>query len=717
LKTGLSATSLEAADALEQYALLWRVEGARWLRDWTMHPEGLGRETDNETVRAQLDILNELRRGATEPLAAFCAEMRDCGGIQAARALDRLLQAQGVPGRLRELRGERVAEGQTVQARELERIWDLLMTMLDDLAAALGGRPVGPARFAALFEVLLRCQTLGQIPQSLDAVTMGAADRVRLERPRAVFVLGLNEGVFPRAPVSDGLLSEADRGGLAELGLRLADSAPEQLAMERLLVYQSLCAAEENLFLTWPRRGASGGELRPSSVVAWVRRVFPRLEEGDTALQSPQQRLSGESEAFALLCESYAEGGPLREALWNYFSQQEEYAGRLAALEQTACHNPAAFALDDEAAARELFGSGRNLSATRADAFYRCAFQYFCRFGLRARTETTADFDPQFRGGAVHAVLENLLRTEGVDVLLALEPERRREKLERVMDDFERRFLAGEGLTQRARFLFRRLREAMAQVLERMLAEFRAGAFRPVAYELRIDRDSEVGAYEIPTEDGGTLFLRGQADRVDCAEVEGRRYVRVVDYKTGDKRFELCDVFDGLNLQMLVYLFALWQTKAPGFAGALPAGILYERAQDPVLGAGTRDESPAEIAAQKQKKLCADGLVLGEEAVLCAMEADGGGVYLPAGIKNGALRGKFLTLAELGRLKQKVDDLLTEMSAALQRGRIAALPYQPKDEPVCRFCDYAAVCGREPGGPVRQANAMGFAEAKETLSG
>ncbi|MDR3313083.1 MAG: exodeoxyribonuclease V subunit gamma [Oscillospiraceae bacterium] len=717
LKTELTGAAEEETALLENYALLWRLHGDAWLRPWAMHPQGLGLSAEQSGIQAQLEVLNALRVRFTAPLAAFREKLRGCTGESGAEALYSLLAQTRVPQALKALQSALAAQGKHVEADELPRVWELLMTMLDALADLPGQQALGAKRFAALFALMLRYQTLGELPQYLDAVTAGEAGRVRLEAPRAVFLLGLNEGVFPRVPSTEGLINDADRRRLEQAGLRLQDTAPLLLDMERLLVYHSFSSAREKLCLSWARRSAAGEELLPSPAVAHLRACFPALPVQDTLLLAPMERLEGESAGFALLCELWRGGGEVCAALRAYFTEQPAWVQRLGALERAYDHDTTALCIGDAGAAEALFGRSMTLSASRAETYFSCPFRYFARYGLRAQPRREADFDPLFRGSAVHLILERLLLAEGVDALLALAPEQRRACLEREMDRYAAEFLGAQALPERVHFLFRRLREILGQVLERLLAEFSASAFRPVAYELVIDRDRPVQPLVIPLEGGGELRLRGKVDRVDCASIGGKEYFRVVDYKTGGKAFDLGDVFDGLNLQMLIYLFSLAEANAPPLPpGALPAGILYEQVRDPVLAAGERSLSDAEIQADKQKKNRADGLLLADYDVLCAMEEGAAGVYLPARAAGRELRGKLLGTAELGRLRRVTDTLLAGMAESLRRGETAALPYcEPGQDAACVHCEYGAACGREAEDPVRPGRKLNFDEALAML--
>jgi len=712
LKTDLTGMGEEDVAALENYALLWRVQGNAWLRDWAAHPQGLGQAASEVSAR-ELEALNELRRRAVEPLARFRERMTDCTGVSGASTLDALLQEAQIPVVLRLQKAALEGNGRPAEALELRRVWELCMGLLDQLAETVGEQRVGARRFAAMFALSLSYQTLGELPQCLDAVTFGAADRARLPSPKAVFVLGFNDGVFPRAPSREGLINDRERARLEELDCVLQDPAPRQLALERLIVYRSLTAARGNLYVSWALRSVAGEELRPCSWVHWLREKFSSLRVCDYALLPPEERLEGESEGFALLCETYAQGGPLHAALREYFESKEGYAPRLAALERAVNARPEALHISEDAA-RALYRGGRELSPSRVESYARCAFKYFCQYGLRAKPQKTADFDPLLRGSALHAALEQVLRTHGVDGLLAMDPIQRRAKMDACLDEFATRMLPAGALPARVTYLYRRLHDIAAQVLERMLAEFSASQFRPVAYELTIAGDASVKPYEVTLPGGDVLRLGGKADRVDCAEVNGRRYFRVVDYKTGGKDFSLGDIFDGLGLQMLVYLFALWQSDNPSFAG-LPAGVLYEQARDPVLTAQARDMPPEEVERQKQARSRAAGFVLEDADVLLAMEEGGLGLYLPAKLGKGGPEKNVLSLVQLGQLKRAADDVLADMTGRMRGGEIPAVPLRSALYSPCGSCEYQAVCGHEPGMAEKLENEMGFDEAVQVL--
>ena len=682
LKTGLTQLNDEEIASVEDYALLWRINGKQWLQDWTSHPRGLGQPEDAYSD-LQLSKLNDLRIKITAPLIHFRAAMHHCTGHSGAAALDELLQNTHVPVGLKKLR----AELDPAQALELIRIWELLMALLDMMAQGLGAQVVGAPRFCALFNLVISLQTLGQLPQSLDTVAFGAAERVRLQSPKAVFVLGLNDGVFPQLPPQNSLISDRERVLLAEAGLAMQDTAPLQLAMERMIVYRTLTAAREQLHLSWALRTASGDELRPSSVIHWLCAQFPGLKVEDAAFLDPLDKLEGESAAFALLCEEQAKQSPLYAALHSYFQQKPALAGRLTALERTANEQPDTLRMHEPETARALFRNAAYLSPSRVERYARCAFQYYCNHGLKARARRAVDFDPLLRGDILHWLFEQIFTQHSVDQLLALDDNDRCALVNELFDDYAGEHFPAQ-LPARVTYLFNRLRDIAVQVLARMIADFQSSQFRPAACELRIDMDQPVKPYPIALPNGNTLRLGGKVDRVDCAEHDGKRYFRVVDYKTGGRDFNLGHVFEGLDLQMIVYLLAL---QSNHFEHAQPAGVVYSQARDPVLSTAERSRS---LQAEKRKSTRAKGFVLEDAQQLCATSPD-----------------DVITAEALGKLRREVDGVLANMAQNLLNGNIAALP----TEGSCDYCEFQAICGREATGAQKELPKMNFSKALELL--
>jgi ATP-dependent helicase/nuclease subunit B len=294
---------------------------------------------------------------------------------------------------------------------------------------------------------------------------------------------------------------------------------------------------------------------------------------------------------------------------------------------------------------------------------------------------------------------------------LAASEELRRSEAAAAAEQYIESSLTGlEEESGRFRYLFSRMRRAADHVLDNVVAELALSKFRPAAFELGFGRRGPLPP--VTAENGVTVRLSGFVDRVDCWVHEGKRYLRVVDYKTGKKAFDFTDIENGLGLQMLLYLFTLEKEGKSLFGPEeiVPAGVLYLPARDPVVD-GKRSMTDEQVRAAAGQELVRKGLVLADSAVLDAMEHTETGKYpyLPLGGKSDAA----VSRDRLERLSELVEDKLHQAAGELAAGNIDADPYwRGEDKNACRWCDYAAACHFEPacGDKLRRQRALSAKE-------
>ena len=726
LKTDLWPLSPVQIAELENYVYMWRIEGSRWEQEWTENPSGLDGEMHTPD-RLLLERLNGYRRALTESLSALRRDLR--GGVtgrQFAAAVYRWLEGQkDLPRRMARQSAVLEELAQPVLADHAARLWDEIIRILDRFALALGDRRLPAARMADLFTMLCRFIDLGSIPQGLDAVTVGGADRIRYREPRAVFVLGANEGVFPAYPAGDGLLTEEERRRLKDRGLTLAEDVLTQCVEERYYVYTAVAAPRERLTVTYPTAAESG----PSPLVAAIGTILPRHTRG-IAERADGTDLESGAEMFSRLARGYAESTALTDTLRAVAAADPAYAPRLAAVERAAVGGT--HRIEDADKARGLFGSDMVLSASQANQFYQCRFMYFCNYGLRVRPRRVAQLDRGVFGTLVHYAMEVLVPTyTAPDGLIArLRDERTapaaeaelmstlRADVHRVMGEYIDARMGGTA-EKDGRFLYQvNLAERSAcNMLWHTLKEFQQSRFDAVDFELDIhpaeDADTDgILSVRLPITDG-SVQVRGKVDRVDLyVRADGTAYVRVVDYKTGSTRFDLCELTAGLGMQMLLYLFILCDNSRRYLedTGELrPGGVLYHPLSDLVVERGQSD-------ADRLRRMRMSGLVLDDPAVVLAMEAQGDSHFIPAKLnKEGKPTGNVVTLTQFRLLRGVVEDLLMQMGERLLQGDIAALPLKKGEKIPCQFCDYRAVCGRDPEDPVTELEKKPMSAVLEDL--
>ncbi|MCI8422829.1 MAG: ATP-dependent nuclease subunit B [Lawsonibacter sp.] len=701
LKTGLTGLEEEDRDFLENYVLKWDIRGSRWTqaKAWSWHPRGYGVDWTEED-RALVDRLDALRRQVAAPLELLRKGAEKTGRGQAA-ALYRFLEEIGLPQRLEDRVAELDRRGQPVLAEEYRQLWDILCQGLEQCAALLEKVPMELEEFTLLFRLVLSQYDVGAIPVSLDRVTAGETTRQTGRRCTALLLLGADDSTIPQVGNPPGLLSDDDRSLLASYGLELNQSRRQLLFRELTTVYQLCAQPSQRLFVSWPAQGPGGEECRPCFLAQRLELLFSDLHVDREETAGDGFRLEAPLPAL----EQAGRNQKARQAL----EALPAYAPQARRLERAARWDRGELSRQ---AVDRLYGRQVPMSASRMDKYKSCHFSFFMRYGLEAEPRRPAGFSAPEYGTFVHDVLEHVLQdtlfqqtsVEGMEPAFGEEERRRLHRLtQEAVDRYAREKLGGlENQTPRFQYLFRRLLRSVQAVVDNVAEELLCSKFRPISFELGFGKGKTLPPVEL-TQDGVTISVTGFVDRVDGWVHDGRLYLRVVDYKTGRKSFDLTEVWNGLGLQMLLYLFTL-EEKGQHLYG-LPiegAGVLYLPARDAVVrGSRTMDEAARRAALDKE--LVRSGLVLDDPVVLDAMEHQkaGGYRFLPLKVSSstGSITGEALASAEqLGRLGRHIQKVLGEICRELAQGSIAADPFwRGPDKNACRYCDYAAACHFEEG--------------------
>ncbi len=693
LKTGLTDLKEDDIAYLDNYTNIWQMRGNRWCSDFTGHPKGFG-NTMLEKDAEELAHINEIRKYVSVPLAKFRKAVSNSDGKGFAEAIYRLLIDFHVDANLRVFAQTLMDNGEYDLAEEQNRVWDILMNILDNVASVLEKRTITIKRFSELFRVMAAGCTMGSLPKGLDEVTVGSADRVRINAPRAVFAVGVCEGVFPFIQKSQKILTRSEREKLRLFGIDLSQTPEQEIMEERFISYNALCGASEKLFVSYPRKTVSGSECAPSELIEQIKRIFPLVRVIDTVeIDTLEYVRSGES-AFQKYAENYSASDDTSEALRSFFNSNAEYKSKAAALKRVAQKEH--FRIEDEQTAMKLFKENMYISASRAETYYTCPFKYFCRYGIKAEPIQFAEINPQQKGTIIHFVLENLIKTYGSQKLCEMSEDEINKCIYELLDlYFDEKIGVREETGERFRYMYNNMGRKICAAVRRLIKEFSLSEFIPVDFELKIDNDGKVKPIEIKLKNG-TLRIKGSVDRVDMMKTEDKSFVRVIDYKSSIKEFDLSDVFCGINMQMLIYLFSIWKNGTDEYDGITPAGVLYM----PIGSSAKsfdRNTPDSKILESRMKELRMKGIVLDDSRVIEGMDSSKSGLIIPVTYSDNKFSGSLIDFSCLEKLYDRVEDNLRNMGDSLHSGKIEAVPIEDK----CVYCDYRSVCGFEDGDEVR----------------
>lgn len=669
LRSALSPLDQDTCDLVENYAVVWNIRGNQWLSDWAFHPDGLSAVWD-EPSQLRLQALNKARALAITPLEHLRQGLQGASSLrEQVLALYAFLEEIGLETRLEALSQVLEAEGDDRNAQILGQLWEILLSALEQLFDVLGDTHWETEHFTRLLRLLLSQYDVGTIPPVLDAVQMGPVSAMRCHREKHLLVLGAEEGKLPGYSGSVGLLTDQERVTLRALGVPLTGGAMEGIQAEFAEIYGVFCGAEETVQVFCSSQ-------QPSFLFRRLESLAGGSKQADTAME------------FSL-------ADPGEAAAWLAARNAVQTAGELGlsrdyqSIRRRATHSLGTVSADG---IRGLYGQSLNLSASQIDTQAECRLQYFLKYGLRARERKEAAVDPAEFGTYVHAVLENTarcIRDMGGFHKVSLE------QTLSIAHDFSDSYARdhfGPLASQRVQYLFHRNLRELDMVVEELWTELSQSAFSPRDFEVNFGGEDGLPAIPIPNERIRAI-LRGFVDRVDVWDSGNTSYYRVVDYKTGKKDFDYCDVFNGVGLQMLLYLFALKHSGSDILGQSpVPAGVQYFPARAPYLSLDGKPE-PEEADRERLDKWKRKGLILNDEAVLRAMEPGDNPNRSYKVKKDGTIQGDLADRDQLKLLEGYVFRVLKGLVEDIAAGNVEPNPYsRGTSHDACQFCPYGGVC-------------------------
>ena len=709
LRTDLSGIPRERVDLLETYVLARGIRGGMWKRRWVHLPPG-GSEED-------LEELNALRERVVQDLApleqAFRKENRNAAGES--RAIYEFLLAHHVEEQMLAAAERFQEKDQPEKAREYERITGIVMDLLDKIATLLSEEALSPEEFSEIFDSGLEEADVGLIPPGYDRVTLGDMERTRLSQIKVLFFLGVNDGVIPKADPAGGMISELEREYFEEAGIALSPSPKERAFIQRFYLYSNLTKPSQKLILTYHKTDAEGKSRCPSYLIGMIRKLFPEIavEEPDASGYLMETQQSAKKHLLSGF-ERLREGRPEESfvTLYRWFltnGSDPAYPGRMLS---AAFSSPLPDRISRESA-KALYGAVLRGAATRMERYAACAFSYFVRYGLRLTERDLHDLGAPDVGNVYHLALEQygkLLAAAGHD-WGSVSDEESAALLAEALSNAVLSLEKGEFYADaRGKYDLARMQRVLQRSVHTFTVQLRTGRFSPELYEAAFGPDSALAATTFPLGEEGKLLLSGRIDRLDTFLSGEDLFVKVVDYKSGSTSYSLPEIYEGLQLQLVLYLAAareLMQRKYPGKT-VHPAGMFFCRLEDPIL----TEEEPVteeEVRQKLLREMRPDGRISTEAEVIAAMDShfaeegySGTSDVVRAGKKkDGSFTAHSAVMeeADFGTLERFVRHRITAFAKEILSGNISASPCVTDNKNPCSFCSYQAVCGIDQGRP------------------
>lgn len=694
LKTGLTTISDDEIFEAENYTFLWSINGKKWLNDWTMNPKGL--ESNEYLDSEALARLNTTREKIITPLKNLKFGLK--GSIEdMCRAIIKFIEQNNTVEALKELTNAFEQRGELSLADYHRKGYTAFIAVLDKLAA-LKIEDISVLEFYELILAALNFQTVGEIPQTKDEVLFGTGDRIRPLRPKVVFILGANQDVFPSSVAEKGLFSIKERKEFIKAEYEISDCALSDLNDERFMFYSSVSAPSEKLFILYSEVSCSGATIYPSPMLTDILRLCESVKHYD---YSQEDIPEAKQPAFEKLALSLNKNEDLSPEMISYFNDDKTYSNKLDALAREVNKEP--FKISKENATK-LYGDNIELTASKIDAFSDCRFKFFTRYGLMVNPLKKVDFDAMTRGNIVHSALEIFMKNHKDDIgSVSLDVIKK--EADELCDSYVFEKVSDkEALDEKFNYMLLAIKEIVVYVLTALNNEFAQSDFKPVAFELGVGKGKTLAPISADLDNGRSITLKGVIDRVD---VEHSGKVRIVDYKTGGKDIKVVDLLNGMNLQMLLYLYAVVKNGKELLGATEPAGVFYF----PALRAYD--------SKSNGKYIRMNGLIEKNIETVRMMEKEARGHIVPGTATSSGNSlynsGALIESEEFDVIFKYLDNVLKTIGHYIADGNIDAVPLRVDDHSKCDYCDYKSICRIDFDNVYKEAIKLGRDSKNEAL--
>ncbi|MGN0632563.1 MAG: PD-(D/E)XK nuclease family protein [Oscillospiraceae bacterium] len=684
---------------LEDHCIKWRIEGEMWNSPFKLEPE-------------RSDRIEKTRQRIIEPLVRFKSACEDATAGDICKALFTLLDEFQMSKYIYSAVYAASHENETglEVSRSFKQVWRGMITAIKSVYENMRDEKISLRAFSELLRLMLDSIKISAPPQKSDCVRIAQTGRSRISDVKILFVMQVNDGVFPKNACALALIGEAEIAALEKYGTELDDSPRNQLDCARMDVYSALTAPTERLYLSYSEADRTGSVCAPSDLIPTVCSIF---EDDITVHISELDR--------EFFCTSY------KTAFYEYLAHSKDKTRSIANIkasldgseiyrERVEYVKKAAGAQDEalseQMAKRLFFPVDLNLSATRVSDYYKCPFSYFCKYGLKLSSAQPVEINPLYIGNIAHSCLEHIMSKEenGKRVydsgFTKLSDSELSKRIDLAADEYIREEMGGYyGKDLGFKFSVERLKKSILPMAVHFREELKHSLFVPAAFEY--DLSGENGKSVLAVSLGDTsIQLRGKIDRADIYKTDCGTWLRIVDYKTGKQSFKEEEVYHGLNLQMLLYLLALTTGNSGLSEGdtLLPAGIMYSHIKfvSPCLSsqqvAELEDSGELEdrLMLERSKAYKPDGLMLCDE-IIDGLNTEHEGVYTifrftSKGGVHGSSANKPISTERLKAMELFALGKVTEMGKRLKSGDIKADPIETDSGVVCEHCDYKALC-------------------------
>ncbi|MDD6795651.1 MAG: helicase-exonuclease AddAB subunit AddB [Clostridiaceae bacterium] len=702
LKSGLVDISRSHIDILENYVLANGIKGFKWTRTLEV-----------EEGSEQEEIINVMK-AVREPLMKFHMELTKGKTVkQKCTSIYEFLLQLGVFDKIEQWIAQFEEKGMQSKVKEYEQVPEIVMDILDQMVEVIGEEKLEIQDFYKVLISGFESQEIGVIPVALDQVNVGDIARIKGREVKALFIIGVNDGVLPGANKEEGILSDRDRDLLKDMGVELSSTTKAKVFEEQFMVYTALTLASEYLMISYPMADFEGKSLRASIVIPRLKRIFPKLiEESDLYNVSDKDDkypdIVAPVPAFNNLILALRRNFEKKdienywEDVFAWFRDKEEFNNKAGHIFQGLYYSNLGDVMSKEKV-KELYStdSGRLLfSVSRLEKYAECPFSYFIQYGLKAKDRKIYEFTAPDLGSFMHEILDDFTtKVKSEQIAWSQLTAERCRKIVSELIDIKLKEDSNSILnsSKKYKYFTNRFRRVITKSVSIISEQMRKGQFEVFSNEFVFGNYKDGAPINLKLPSGEEVYLTGRIDRIDTLDLQGNTYVRVIDYKSGAKKFDLNELYYGIQMQLLVYLDAILRnSKYILEKQTMPGAILYFKIDDPIIKSKTELEEE-EIKKQVLQKLKMNGLLLKDAELVRAMDNDMEtySLIIPATFKKDgdfSSTSSVITEEQFDLLREYVNNKMIELCEDMLSGDIRIEPCKHQNTAYCEYCDYSSIC-------------------------
>lgn len=718
IKTGFSNIEEDEIFKLEKYCLKWGIKQNKWKKEFTY---GKYEEKD----KTEIERLERIRKDIVNPIMKLKSDIdndKTAEGIS--KSIYKFLVEENIAEKINKKIEELEKVGQVDLVKEYQSSLQTILDILDEIVLVFSDDKMTIDKYAQILKVGFKNSNLTKIPGTQDQVIMGDVDRSRSHKVKAIFIIGLNDGEFPSVHKDEGFLNDLDRETLKQDGIELAKGTIENLYEDNFNIYKAFSTAEEKLYLLYSSSDVQGKALRPSMLINKIKKIYPMLQEESDVIETKAEVLNKKTTYDELIIQlSKLKEQDEIDKVWyyvyDYYKKDTEWNTKLEQNLKGLNYTNIPEKIE-QTNIDKLYGNTLVTSISKLERYRSCPFSYYLQYGLKIKPEEELKIQTLNTGTFIHEIIDEFFGTvrEAGIKLAEITDEQLAEIINKIIDE---KLKQSQNYiftsTAKYRALVVRLKKIIQKALKYIIGTLVQSRFEVLGTEVEFGENGKYKPIRLTLEDGKRIEIIGKIDRIDTAQSEDGRYLRIIDYKSSAKNIDLNEVYAGLQIQLLTYLDAACKEE-----DLMPAGVLYFSMLEQMIKADKRMEQE-EIEEKIRANFKMKGLILADVNVVKLHDKKlekGSSALVPAYIdKEGNLSEKKtsgVTAEQFEELQKYMYIVIKQISKEILGGNIDLKPYYKDKKTPCKYCDYKSVCGFNMGGCENNYNYIDKKSKEEILA-